>query len=146
MLMMIAAADVKMTWVGKDTAFRGPLGWLLRKMGGIPVDRRASNGFVEQMIGLFRKGGPFRLGIAPEGTRSKVRFWRSGFYHIAVGAAVPIVLGYADYKQRVVGLGPVITPTGDIQVDFAQIAAFYNTITAKLPLQQGGIQLRADTG
>jgi 1-acyl-sn-glycerol-3-phosphate acyltransferase len=71
--------------------------------------------------------------MAPEGTRSKTGHWRSGFYHIADGAGVPIVLAYLDYGRKVAGIGPVITPTGDVEADMRKIRAFYAHITGKYP-------------
>jgi 1-acyl-sn-glycerol-3-phosphate acyltransferase len=141
-LLMMLAGDLKLRWVGKDTLFRGPAGWLLRRLGGIPVNRRSRNAFVDQMIETFRTNESLMIAILPEGTRRATPYWKSGFYHIAQGAGVPIVLGYADYRRRVVGLGPVLHPTGDIAADFEIIRAFYTEIAGKHPEKQGAIELR----
>ena len=141
-LLLMLAADLRLHWVGKDTLFRGPFGWLFRRLGGIPIDRRAPQKFVEQMVAAFRENASLRLAIAPAGTRKNAPHWRSGFYYIALGAGVPIVLGYADYRRRVVGLGPTLHPTGDIQADFESIRAFYAGIVGRHPRRQGEIRIR----
>ena len=141
-VLLMLAGDLKLRWVGKDTLFRGPMGRVLRALGGIPVNRRARKNFVEQMAATFDGSESLRLAILPEGTRHKVPHWKTGFYYIALRAGVPIVLGYADYRRRVVGLGPTLHPTGDIQADLEAIRAFYTGITGKHPECQGAIQIR----
>jgi 1-acyl-sn-glycerol-3-phosphate acyltransferase len=141
-LLMMLSAGLKLRWIGKDTLFRGPVGWLLRRLGGIPVNRRSRENFVDQMVAAFGANEPLMVAILPEGTRRNAQYWKTGFYYIALGAGVPIVLGYADYRRRVVGLGPVFQPTGDIQADFEIIRAFYTHITGKHAKRQGTIQLR----
>jgi 1-acyl-sn-glycerol-3-phosphate acyltransferase len=141
-LLMMLAADLRLRWIGKDTLFRGPIGWMLRGLGGLPVNRRSRNNFVDQMVEAFRVNESLMVAILPEGTRGNATHWKTGFYYIALGADVPIVLGYADYRRRIVGLGPVLHPTGDIQADFATIRAFYAGIVGKHPERQGAIQIR----
>jgi 1-acyl-sn-glycerol-3-phosphate acyltransferase len=141
-LLLMLAAGLKLRWIGKDTLFRGPTGWLLRALGGIPVNRRSRSNFVEQMVAAFRANEPLMLAIMPEGTRSSTPYWKTGFYYIALNSGVPIVLGYGDYRRRVVGLGPSLQPTGNIQADFETIRAFYTGITGRHPERQGAIQLR----
>jgi 1-acyl-sn-glycerol-3-phosphate acyltransferase len=141
-LLLMLVAGLRLRWIGKDTLFRGPIGWLLLRLGGIPVNRRSRENFVEQMVAAFRANEELMIAILPEGTRRNAQYWKTGFYYIALGGGVPIVLGYADYRRRVVGLGPVFHPTGDIQADFAIIRAFYTGITGKHPERQGTIQLR----
>jgi 1-acyl-sn-glycerol-3-phosphate acyltransferase len=141
-VLVLLAADLEVRWVAKDTLFRGPLGVLLRALGGMPVNRRSSTNFVDRMIDAFQASHMLRLGIIPEGTRRKTLYWKTGFYYIALGAGVPIVMAYADYPRKRAGLGPTLHPTGDIQADFAVIRAFYADITGKYPEQQGPIQTR----
>jgi len=88
---------------------------------------------VDQAIALFQENDQLVLVIAPSGTRKKVKKWRSGFYHIAVGAGVPIVLGFLDYKRKIGGMGAMIEPTGDIEADMIRAKAFYADITGKHP-------------
>lgn len=140
-LMLTYAADLRLRWVAEASFFRGPGGPALRALGGLPVRRGISTNFVAQMVAAFASGKPLRLAILPEGTRKRAAAWRSGFYHIAKGAGVPIVLGYGDYRRRVVGLGPTIEPSGDIEADFAQITAFYAGVTGKHPHRQGPVRI-----
>lgn len=140
-LLLMLAGGLRLRWVGKAPLFRGPVGVLLRALGGIPVRRDGSGAFVAQMVAAFAHDQPLRLAILPEGTRGRAAQWRTGFYYIALGAGVPVVMGYADYARRVVGLGPTLHPSGDLQADFAQISAFYQGIAGLRPAQQGPIQL-----
>ena len=122
------ALGVRVSWVGKQELFRTPLGSFFRWLGGVPVDRRASSGFVEQMVAEFRRRSPFALAVAPEGTRRAVTKWRTGFYYIAVGADVPIVLVTFDRARRLLHLGPALSPSGDLTADLARIRSLYDGI------------------
>ena len=132
---VVLALGLDAHWIGKDTIFRPPLGILMRFLGGMPVDRRTRQGVVTQMIDAFERREQFVLGMAPEGTRKRVDRWRTGFYHMACGARVPIVLGYFDYAHKVVGIGHHMMPTGDLEADMSQIRAFYADIVPKKPDQ-----------
>ncbi len=125
--------NLNLSFMGKKSLFRWPFGRMMCEMGGIPVDRSKSGNYVDAMIDEFAKRSEFMLTIAPEGTRGKVRQWRTGFYHIAVGAGVPLVCGLMDYKRKVVGLGPAIWPTGDYAKDMEQVTAYYSRCTPKFP-------------
>jgi 1-acyl-sn-glycerol-3-phosphate acyltransferase len=131
MLMLAFVLGARVFWMGKDALFRRPFGTLFRWLGGIPVDRSKSNNAVEQAIQNFRDRESFVLLVAPEGTRKRVTHWKTGFYHIARGAGVPIVLGFLDYRRKVGGIGPVITPSGGIEADMDTIRQFYADITGK---------------
>jgi 1-acyl-sn-glycerol-3-phosphate acyltransferase len=120
-------------WLGKHTLFRWPLGFLFRWMGGIPVYRSASQNMVAQSVEMFRNSENLILTIPPEGTRSKVSHWKTGFYYIALGAEVPIAMAFIDYKRKVSGVGPTLHPTGDIEADMEVIRNFYANVTAKYP-------------
>lgn len=113
------------SWVGKHLLFRPPAHWFFRWLGGIPVDRRASHGFVQQMVDEFDRRERFLLAIAPEGTRKAVRRWKTGFYHIAVGARVPILLVTFDNVRRTIHVGPPLQPTGELSADLDRILALY---------------------
>lgn len=143
-LLLIGATGIRFRWVAKESLFRAPFGWLLRRLGGIPVRRYSRANFVDQMVAGFAQGGPLRVAISPEGTRRRVTHWKTGFYYIALGAGVPIVLGYADYRRRRVGLGPSLTPTGDIDADFQHYRAFYAGVTACYPERQGDVRHASD--
>jgi len=132
----------KLSWMGKAEVFRGPLGAFLKWIGGVPIERRSRRNAVEQSIQAFRSREKLAMAIAPEGTRKKVTYWKTGFYHIAQGAQVPIVFAFFDYKRKVMGIGPAIIPSGDIQADMEIIRDFYSKVHARHPGQVGDIALR----
>ncbi|VAW53975.1 Acyltransferase family protein [hydrothermal vent metagenome] len=134
--------DFNIHWVAKVQMFRGPLKHLFTTLGGIPVDRSASHGFIQQIADRFNQTEQMVLTIAPEGTRSKTEYWKSGFYHIALAANVPICLGYINYKKRELGFHKLMHPSGDIDADMKIIADFYNGITGKRPQLQGPVVIR----
>ncbi len=136
------ATGIRVRWVAKDSLFRGPIGWILRRLGGLPVNRRVRTNFVEKVVALFAAEDELRLAISPEGTRGHTPHWRTGFYYMALGARVPIVLGYADYARRIVGTGPILQPTGDLEGDMALIRAFYTGIVSRHPEKQGVVVVR----
>jgi 1-acyl-sn-glycerol-3-phosphate acyltransferase len=127
------ALGLKIAWMGKHTLFRAPFGRLFRWLGGVPIDRRAPGGMVAQNVAEFNRRDRLFLCITPEGTRSLVREWRTGFYHIAMGANVPILLVAFDYGRKVVEIGRLITPSGDLDADLAEIQAYYRNITPRYP-------------
>ena len=112
-------------FIGKREAFFWPLGPLLRNFGGIPIDRSAAHGIVGEMRRQFEANERFWLAIAPEGTRKKVQKWKSGFWHIAHDAGVPILPVYFHYPEKTIGLGPLIYPGNDVEADMARIREFY---------------------
>jgi 1-acyl-sn-glycerol-3-phosphate acyltransferase len=120
-------------FLGKKELFDGPFGWVFRAVGGIPVDRSSSHNMVDQVATFMNAQDEFFLVMAPEGTRKRTERWKTGFYQIAKKLKVPIVLGYMDFKEKKVGLERVLYPTWDEDRDFAEIEAFYGTITACYP-------------
>lgn len=104
------------------------LSWILYKIGAVRVDRGKKNNLVEQMIEMFHQNKDTHLIICPEGTRKKVNHWKKGFYLIAEGAKVPILLGFIDYKKRYCGIEKVFYPTGDYEKDLAEIWDYYKSI------------------
>lgn len=127
------ALNLDLSFIGKASLFKAPFDQMMRDLGGIPLDRERSKDMVKAMVEEFGRRDTFMLTIAPEGTRGKARQWKTGFYHIAMGAKVPMVLGMMDYKRKVVGLGPAIYPTGDYAGDMRRIAGFYQSCTPKFP-------------
>lgn len=122
---------VRVTWIGKQELFRPPFSAFFRWLGGIPVDRSVSTGFVDQTVAALQQHERFMLAIAPEGTRKAVAKWRTGFYYIALGVQAPIVLVTFDRARRVIHLGPSVTPTGDLEGDLARIRSLYDGILAQ---------------
>jgi len=130
---------VKISWFVKDAAFFFPLGLIVRYFGGVPIDRSTRRNIVGQAVERFAQSEPLILAVPPEATRKKSPYWKTGFYHIARGAGVPIVLGYLDYRRKVAGLGPAFTPTGNIEADFRVFEEFYAGVTPKFPAQRGTV-------
>lgn len=115
----------ELRFMGKAELFRPPLGGFFRWCGGYPVERSKSQGMVEQMAEAFRTNEKFVLAIAPEGTRSKVAEWKTGFYHIAKLAGVPIATGFIDGSVKSCGIGPTFYLTDDMEADIKSIQSFY---------------------
>ncbi len=141
-LLALSALGMRFSWIGKHTMFKGPVGSFFKKIGGIPVNRKARGGFIDDMVRNFAARDRLILAIAPEGTRAKKDHWKAGFYQIAVQAHVNICLGFIDYPTKTIGLGPVIVPSGDIIGDFARIQAFYQDKKGKYPHKASSICLR----
>jgi 1-acyl-sn-glycerol-3-phosphate acyltransferase len=136
--------DVRIRWLGKHTLFQGPFGRFFTWMGGVPVDRRSPHGLVKQVVDRFSLEDEMILGVPPEGTRSKVDYWKSGFYHIAYGAKVPVGMGYLDFEKRRCGIGGFFTPTGDVRADMDKVRAFYRDIRGKIPADECVPRLREE--
>jgi 1-acyl-sn-glycerol-3-phosphate acyltransferase len=135
-LMGAFALDMRIHWMGKASIFRFPFGAVMRWLGGIPVRREASHNLVAASADALKSAvGPVQLVVPPEGTRSKARRWKTGFYYIALGANVPILMAYMDYADKRMGLGPLLYPTGDIERDMVTVKAFYAPIRGKHPHQ-----------
>jgi 1-acyl-sn-glycerol-3-phosphate acyltransferase len=127
-VLLLALAEtihLRMRWMIKDSALKGPLGPVLRGLGAVPIDRSRKTNMVEQMVDLFRTNDDFVLFIPPEGTRGRADHWKSGFYHIARGAGVPVAPCYLDYGRKRAGIGEPIAMTGDVRKDMDKIRAFY---------------------
>ncbi len=138
------ATDLDIRFFAKHTLFWFPLGQLLSALGAIPLDRRHPGGAVRQAVDAFGNRDTFYFGLAPEGTRARATYWKSGFYRIATEADVPVVLGFFDYGRRRLGMGPTVRLTGDRDADMAQIAAFYAGITGHNPDNETPVRLAPD--
>ena len=131
-LMVAFALRLNIRWMGKQSIFRAPFGGVMRWLGGIAVNREQSTNLVAASAqAILDADGPLQLIVPPEGTRSKTRDWKTGFYYIAREAQVPIVMAYMDYERKVSGLGPLFEPTGDVAADMAAIKAFYAPFKGK---------------
>ena len=131
-LMVAFVLRLNINWMGKASIFRFPFGPLMRWLGGVAVDRSKANNLVAASAQAIREAnGALQLIVPPEGTRSKTRYWKTGFYHIAVMAQVPIVMAYMDYERKISGLGPMFVPTGDLEADMVRIKAFYAPFKGK---------------
>ncbi len=123
----------------KNDWTKGPFGGMIEGVGGIGIDRSPKKpgeerlSMVEAMANLFTNNNNIAVVVTPEGTRGLRTEWKTGFYHVAVKAGVPIALGYLDYSKKEAGVGMIIHPSGDMEADLRKIMAFYNTKTAKHP-------------
>lgn len=144
MLLFAIALGIWPAWVGKHTLFKPPLGWLMRLLGGISVDRRAPGGMVEQLAERFAQQDRLVLVMPPEGSRGKRQHWKSGFYHVARSAGVPIAMSYLDYTRKEGGIGPLLVPSDDLRADMDAFRAFYADKRGRHPEQQGPVRLAAE--
>ena len=133
---------IPLAWMGKDALFRGPLGVLMRALGGIAIFRDRRENVVQQMASRFAEEEELCLVIAIEGTRSYVDYVKSGFYQIALAAQVPLCTGFLDYERKEAGVGPLVYPTGDADEDMRALREFYAGKVARYPEQMGRIHLR----
>lgn len=129
-------------WLGKHTLFRWPYGWFFRAVGGIPVQRDQTRNLIPAIVDIFAGAERLVLALAPEGTRQKTDHWKTGFYHIARAAGVPIVMAYLDYGKKQVGLGGAFYPGEDIEAAFTQIRQFFAGRRGKYPANESDIHVR----
>ena len=142
-LMVCFALRLRVYWMGKASLFPPGLGPVMRWLGGIPVNREKSGNLVQATIDAFTHAERLTVIVPPEGTRDKVSQWKTGFYYIALGAKVPILLGFLDFKDKVGGVAHLFHPTGDIELDMRTIKEFYRGYTGKHPQQFGDDTVRA---
>jgi 1-acyl-sn-glycerol-3-phosphate acyltransferase len=140
-ILVLWASGWPLNWVGKHTLFIGPMGWLLRRWGGIPVKRGASEGFIDNIVRAMQARPYMLLVIAPEGTRRRTERWKSGFYRIARAAHVPLGLAYIDYGQRRAGIDAFMELSGDEAQDMDRIAQAYANRRAYDPSKAAPIRL-----
>jgi len=141
------ALGIPMSFMIKREWVQGPMGPILRRLGAIAIDRSGANNVVDQMVDELNRRDELALVIPPEGTRKRADHWRSGFYHIARGARVPVVPGYLDFARKRAGFGDPIMLTGDVKADMDKIRAFYADVrpTAYDPSSFGPIALREES-
>jgi 1-acyl-sn-glycerol-3-phosphate acyltransferase len=147
LVLLAKSVGMEISWMVKDVWGRPPIGWIVRAVGGVPIDRSRANGMVEQMAEELRRRERLHLVIPPEGTRSYVEHWKSGFYRIALAAGVPVVPAYLDFRRKRGGFGPPIALVGDVRADMDEIRAFYGPDVAAMgrhPELVGPIRLREE--
>lgn len=136
------SVGIRPNWIGKKELFFWPLGKIFKAVGGIPIDRSGNLSVVSYIANEIKKREKIVIGIAPEGTRKKTDYWKTGFYHIANEANVHISFTYLDHKNKVVGIEPGFNPSGDIEEDFKSIRKFFEKQQGKYPHKTGKIQIR----
>ena len=144
-ILVIKALRIDVSWIGKHTIFRWPFGWFFRALGGTPVDRGKSLNVIQQTTDLFNQSENLIFALAPEGTRSKTDHWKTGFYHIARAAKVPIAFGYLDFGKKQVGVRDSFYPGDDIEADFQLIAEYYKDKQGKNPENTSLIRVKKIT-
>lgn len=135
---------VPISWMGKQELFAPPFGWFLKALGGIPIDRSKHHNTVSWAISEIQRAERMVLSVPAKGTRARAEYWKSGFYHIAHGAGVPMGLALLDYGKKRCGIGAFIMPTGDVRADMDRVRAFYADVTAKYPDLEGLPRLREE--
>ena len=126
-------SGIKINFIGKNSLFKGPFGFFFRSLGGTPVDRSKNNNLVEAIIDIFNSKDEFKLALSPEGTRKKVEKWKTGFYYIAKGANVPIVMATLDFGKKEVKISEPYYTTDDMEKDFEHFESFYKRVVGKNP-------------
>ncbi|UII76306.1 1-acyl-sn-glycerol-3-phosphate acyltransferase [Flagellimonas sp. HMM57] len=132
-LLVRKVINEEINYIGKRSLFKPPFGWFFRWTGGAPIDRSKSSNTVESIVNIFKERKVFRFALAPEGTRKKVSELKTGFYHIAVMAQVPIVAVAFDFGKKQVKISKAIYPTGEMQEDFKVFHNFFEGVVGKIP-------------
>jgi len=144
LLALAEVFDLRISWMGKHQIFRWPFGGFFRALGGIPIRRTERADRVSEMAKEFAERDSFALVVPAEATRARTPYWKSGFYHIARRAEVPIVLGFLDYARQRGGFGPALRATSDVKQDMDRIRSFYADKVGKYPEKFGPVKLREE--
>jgi len=144
MLAVMWAWERDVSFLADDAAFRGPLGWIMRRLGGIPLEREGPEDVVQRMTRAFAETDDLVLAISPEGTRQRIDRWDSRFYELACAADVLVGLGFLDYERREAGVGPMLALTGYARLDMNRVRTFYADKRARRPEGFAVPRLRAE--
>jgi 1-acyl-sn-glycerol-3-phosphate acyltransferase len=144
MMAFAAAFDIKINWLAKHNLFFPPVGWIMRAMGGMPIVRHQNRNVVDGMVDAFKQTPTLVLVVPTEGTRERTEYWKSGFYHIARQADVPIVPSFLDFGRKRGGFGPALEVTHDVVADMQYFRDFYRGMEGKFPDQFGPIRLKEE--
>ena len=125
MLLVVLELRLQLFWMGKHTLFPFPFSGIMKWLGGIPINRTKSHNVVYDIVGQFKSNENFVVLVPPEGTRLKVSEWKTGFYHIANNAGVPILMGYVNAEKKEAGFANFFYPTGNLKSDMKEIRSFY---------------------
>lgn len=145
MLLAASALGFRISWLGKHTLFAWPFGWIMRGLGGIPIERSGSGDYVNLIAAQFARQPTLALAVPVEGTRGHSEHWRSGFFHIAKAAKVPVVFSFLDYGKRRLGIGPTLALGLDVHSTMERARAFYQPMHGKYPALSGPIRLREES-
>jgi 1-acyl-sn-glycerol-3-phosphate acyltransferase len=146
LILLTRSIGLDMRWMIKDDWTKGLRGAPIRKLGAVAINRSRATNIVDQMVAEFERNDDFVLFVPPEGTRARADYWKSGFYHIARGANVPVIPAFLDYRRKRGGFGPALHVTGDIRADMETIRAFYKEKDprGRVPGNFGPIRLREE--
>lgn len=144
LILFAAAFDMKISWLAKHSLFKPPMGFIMRALGGVPVVRNKNSNVVDAMADSFVGQEELAVVVPAEGTRSRTEHWKSGFYHIAMKADVPIIPSYLDFGQKRGGFGPPLILTGDMTQDMDVLRTFYAPMSGKFADQFGPVRLREE--
>lgn len=144
MLAFAAAFDIRVTWMGKHSLFFPPVGWIMRMMGGMPIIRDKNRNVVASMVDVFKQSSRLVLVVPTEGTRDRTEHWKSGFYHIARQAGVPIVPSFLDFSRKRGGFGPALLTSDNVREDMQYFRDFYLDMKGKFPEKFGPIRLKEE--
>lgn len=144
-LLARAATDLPFRYIAKQELFKGPFGGMLKRMGGIGIDRKSPGGLIDKMAALFDTDEPMVMVMAPEGTRVRTEYWKSGFYRVALKAGVPVGMGFMNYKTKKGGIHPeLIHLSGDVKADMDKFRAFYADSHGYNPEYFGPVRLKEE--
>ncbi len=146
MLLFAAAYDIKVTWMAKHSLFRPPMGWVMKSLGGMPIVRHEKRNVVDSMVEAFQRTSRLVLVVPTEGTRTRAQHWKSGFYHIARQAGVPIVPSFLDFGSKRGGFGPPLELSGDVRLDMQYFRDFYLGMRGLHSENFGPIRLPEENG
>ncbi len=141
-IVYIVATGIDIRFFGKHSLFWFPLGTLLSSFGCMPLDRSQATSVVQQAVDMFKSQESFYLALAPEGTRSRANGWKSGFYRIALGAAVPVLMGTIDYRRKCIGIEARLDLSGDIDADMKVFADLYAGIEGRWPEKASPVRIQ----
>jgi 1-acyl-sn-glycerol-3-phosphate acyltransferase len=144
MVLVALAMGLRLSWLGKKSLLQGPKRYLMKFAGAVPVDRSGGLNTVQQVARTFNETERLYLAVAPAGTRKKTDCWKTGFYHMAVEANVPIFCGFLDYSKGEGGIRAVVNPTGDIEADLERFKEIYADVRGGIPSNESRIALRAE--
>jgi len=130
-----SAINLDIKFIGKAELFDGPFGWFFYWMGGQPVIRQKSTNYVESVVNVFNEKENLIIAMSPEGTRKRVERFKTGFYYIALGAKIPIVMVQFNFSEKIIHFADPFHPTGDIEQDMEMIYDHYRGIEGKIPAE-----------
>ena len=132
-LLVRSITQISPYYFGKASLFKKPFGYFFRSLKGIPIDRSSNQNYVETIVQQFKDNPDFTLALSPEGTRKKVTHWKTGFYHIAHQAKVPIIKVSMDYSKKEICIDNPVMTSGNIESDMIKFKSYFDGVVGKHP-------------